>query len=419
MATNGLDDTISKLDAAFALVWVNREEKTLNFIRNKERPLAFARLDNGAFVWASEREMLEWIINRERGISFAKAKGEVALWDLPEYTHLTIPFTGRTMGTPKLKVLPKPTFPEYNWSGRWGIGTGTDADYEDWWNGRTSSTRTVHEAPARETQRYETMYQRRARECVEKICSSGNVGSWIEVEFLGHQHERSYSGFESSISLFKYRSWVKPNLEFIFHSFNHAGCLTKDWTDADIGKRLYGRVAGANPINEASYKCIRNEALGYTLGVESLTETRPPKIYSYYEEGAAIEEGKNIVPFQSKGQRRKQAKRGKKEQGRFKSELTDDGGPEDSIFSYADGQRVSYNQFHRDRADNQGRCACCAHQLPTAGISGVHLIQWYNEEDNTTERMLACSPECAREVIDLCAEMDAEYEDHKRSGESQ
>ena len=55
----GITKTAAKLNGAYALTWVNREDKTLNFLRNKERPLWTAgSVDGKTIFWASEMWML-------------------------------------------------------------------------------------------------------------------------------------------------------------------------------------------------------------------------------------------------------------------------------------------------------------------------------------------------------------------------
>lgn len=59
IATHGIKKAVTEhLDGAFTLVWYNSEERTLNFIRNAERPLWLAKV-NGNLVWASEKPMLD------------------------------------------------------------------------------------------------------------------------------------------------------------------------------------------------------------------------------------------------------------------------------------------------------------------------------------------------------------------------
>lgn len=55
----GVEDAASKIHGAMALTWWDKKDKTLNMLRNKERPLYYALVNDGhTLVWASE----PWII---------------------------------------------------------------------------------------------------------------------------------------------------------------------------------------------------------------------------------------------------------------------------------------------------------------------------------------------------------------------
>lgn len=65
----GLKETIDDLgkhSAAYALVWMNTQENTLNFLKNDKRPLHYARLgENGSTIyWSSEKEDLEYLLKK-------------------------------------------------------------------------------------------------------------------------------------------------------------------------------------------------------------------------------------------------------------------------------------------------------------------------------------------------------------------
>lgn len=68
IAEKGADSTIKDLDGAFALVWFDSKEGTLNFIRNEERPLYLLET-LGAWVISSEVKLAEWIISRNKSHS--------------------------------------------------------------------------------------------------------------------------------------------------------------------------------------------------------------------------------------------------------------------------------------------------------------------------------------------------------------
>lgn len=59
-----LEKAFQQIDAAFALVWYNVKERTLNLIRNDERPLCFAYTDNGGIMFASEIDMISMAAKR-------------------------------------------------------------------------------------------------------------------------------------------------------------------------------------------------------------------------------------------------------------------------------------------------------------------------------------------------------------------
>lgn len=63
LANNCVEDAIALLQGAFAIVWHDSKEDTLNIIRNTGRPLHFIPTDS-KIVFGSERGMLAWILSR-------------------------------------------------------------------------------------------------------------------------------------------------------------------------------------------------------------------------------------------------------------------------------------------------------------------------------------------------------------------
>jgi len=72
VATLGINETVSRMVGAWALAYTDTEQGTINFCRNDERPLWFARLRSvygqkkavNKWVYASERDLLKWIVGR-------------------------------------------------------------------------------------------------------------------------------------------------------------------------------------------------------------------------------------------------------------------------------------------------------------------------------------------------------------------
>ena len=100
MSIHGVSDTIRKLNGAFALVWYNTEEGTINFIRNSQRTLFFAYAkDNTTMYWASELWMLD------RAAQKARIKlGEIHAFRQMCHYKLEVP-TGGTWMQRKFKKM--------------------------------------------------------------------------------------------------------------------------------------------------------------------------------------------------------------------------------------------------------------------------------------------------------------------------
>lgn len=86
---NGIEETVGRLDGAFALSWINKEENTLNFIRNNQRPLCLVTSKSGDIIWASEDMMLKWVLDRNNArfdTSWDVKPGQHFKFDLTKYS---------------------------------------------------------------------------------------------------------------------------------------------------------------------------------------------------------------------------------------------------------------------------------------------------------------------------------------------
>ena len=114
----GVENVVPDVNGAYTLVWYHIQDNTINFLRNKERPLFYAfTADEKAVFWASEIWMLLGAMHR-RGI---KPK---EVLELPIDTHfsLTIPLVGAVFDKPKTQqVVQKEVFTQ----GTAACGKGT------------------------------------------------------------------------------------------------------------------------------------------------------------------------------------------------------------------------------------------------------------------------------------------------------
>ena len=72
IAEYGARDTFSALTGAWACVWYDSDEDTLNFLRNEDRPLWWCKTEDGKKIyWASEWQMLDLVLTRN-GVKIMK-----------------------------------------------------------------------------------------------------------------------------------------------------------------------------------------------------------------------------------------------------------------------------------------------------------------------------------------------------------
>lgn len=108
MDKNGVKHTMDTADGAYALVWWNKKEQTVNFVRNKDRPLFLAYTkDKKVMFLASEGWMIEG----------AAERNNVELFDFPMLVAtdnvVTIPLAKGTgvMGKPRIFHYERPVPP--------------------------------------------------------------------------------------------------------------------------------------------------------------------------------------------------------------------------------------------------------------------------------------------------------------------
>lgn len=120
--TKGVDETIKKINGSFALVWYDSKEDTLNFIKNKERPLYIAMsTDNSQLIWASE----DWMIERAAKQSRLYHTDPISIKDYYLYSiklpSTTGPVHNRKFGRfsiTKKEEYKTPVYNNYNYRGR-------------------------------------------------------------------------------------------------------------------------------------------------------------------------------------------------------------------------------------------------------------------------------------------------------------
>jgi predicted glutamine amidotransferase len=80
----GIDETIKLLSGAWALIWFDRRDHTLNMLNNGKRPLHYCyNKDRTVLAWASEATMLEYVLARHNKAIEKDEKGENVIFSPP------------------------------------------------------------------------------------------------------------------------------------------------------------------------------------------------------------------------------------------------------------------------------------------------------------------------------------------------
>jgi len=110
----GLRDAIDIVGGAWALTWWNKVENTINFLRNKERPLfATKTVDGKVMFWASEKWMLSVACSRE-----SIAIGEI--FEIAENMHHSIRVNNDgTMGKTVVSPMAAKELVQHHMNGPW------------------------------------------------------------------------------------------------------------------------------------------------------------------------------------------------------------------------------------------------------------------------------------------------------------
>ena len=110
----GAENTLKEIQGAFALVWHDALNNTLNFCRNSERPLALIEHGSG-WIICSEEDMGNWIAKRNNIIVLGSK-------NIPTNTIFSFNLTTMTMTEKPIEVFKKKV------SYYQGIGYGSDWD---------------------------------------------------------------------------------------------------------------------------------------------------------------------------------------------------------------------------------------------------------------------------------------------------
>lgn len=424
---NGLDETIKKTNGAYALVWYNREEGTLNFLRNDERPLAIGKLSNGCWVWASEMGMLQWLVKRHKTLRWNTYKENGIeynqVFQLEPMTHMKFEIAdkSRQLPVPRLSKKTAPVFPSRYSSAHYGWPVD---DYDS----NKRDTRRNQSTTITPYNSSSTEYGKKVEAVLNKFLKGAVQGNLIQVEYMGKAEEASRTGYIAKLELFKYQS--KNGMTVVFHQYQFPNSLCNEWTEADIGKKVYGSISGVCEINSATYACIKNEHLNASLTISGITEATPNRYYPYCEGGSVVatqekqegENTQNVLPFRAPQQTTTESttKLGSTES---KGQLilpSDIGEPvlkaPTTTQEFMD-QKVFLGNGFMTQAEyieamtlNAARCSECACKLADLPASRIYVYNHFDRDTAQTHTYLHCGRRCLSANKHECDMIDEDYE---------
>lgn len=376
LSRNGLDESLKVINGAFALVWYDRSDNTLNFIRNDERPMCIAKLTNGCYVWASESGMLRWLVGRHKSIKFDTEKREGVdvqlIFNLEKGRHLKVPFKDKARFHEKPIVTEKtlPTFPTFSTS-----------VYRDSWGG-------YYAGGGNHTR---TEYQLKQDKLAEKwISQSADSDSYLEIMFLGRKTVLSPSGINQPMCLFEFVN--SKNEKLTFHS--HTG---SELSTNDVGTLMYAKIGSLGAPNSFTPAAVICPITGLSMSVYSVSKFKPrnSSVFSYWTETmlAAKEEAEK--------KRQQAPSQEGKEDGKKDTNVT----PIDTYVPFANmkwkntGIRELFEQ-------NKYTCANCGNPITKIRLASIYILQHYDIFEATHNDYTCCSEKCFTSLSDFFAEVD-------------
>lgn len=432
----GLDDTISKADGAYALVWYDRKDNSLNFLRNDERPLAIARLSNGYWIWASEIGMLRWLVKRHKQLSFESTEEEKdgakikydTIFSLEKGVHMKIAFKDKTRqynGEPEFIKKELPTFPyETVYSGNYSGGRGRNSWQDSRGNTTTSSTVTSSTTAT---------FQHTCQARLDKFIVGGKMSDTVlEVEFQKIVKETTRTGFEATIALFHFLNAAGQKV--ICHAFVHNGvAFLKDWDESKKGTKVYGTICTVTDITMATYECTKNpEPLDMSVSLNMLRLDKPSRYFEYgtspapgskvdLDKKGGADAGKNVLPFReartlrlsheaTKAEAAKKAGSGESEGS---SKVEGDDSFMGCVIVLANAE-VTQRKYLAIIDENGPMCSNCGVSISSMSTSRLWRTIWYDRDTGGYQNYLSCSKKCYSLTETVMRQLDEDYE--KRFG---
>lgn len=425
----GLDDTISKADGAYALVWYDRKDNSLNFIRNDERPMAIAKLSNGYWVWASEIGMLRWLVKRHKQLTF-DSRTEVqeggasikydTIFNLEKGVHMKVAYKDHTRQYDGEPEFTKKVLPSFSYETTVYAGNHYGGGRRGWQDSRGNTTTTTITP---------TRFATTCQEQLDKFMVGGKMSDTVlEVEFQKIIREKTRTGFEATIALFNFNN--KDGQVVKCHAFVHNGvAFLKDWEgdDSKKGTKLYGTICTVTASDMSTYECTRNgDPLNFSLSLNMMRLDAPSRYFAFGEtpgpKTGGDDAGKNVIPFRERVRTLRSAHEEATAEAAKKAGSSEDasqveGVDRDSFMNrkivLANGE-TSQKKYLEIFAENGPMCSNCGNNISSMATSRLWRTIWYDRDMGVYQNYLSCSKKCYGLTEMVMSQLDEDYE--KRFG---
>ena len=212
ISTIGAKETLEKLNGAFALVWYDASDCTLNFARNNDRTLWIASNSNDDILaWASEQHMLLCALERRN-----TTRASYTVESLPTLEH--VKYSLKVTNKEKSLIT---KFKEYTYSYfGYNYEGGSNLDYglDDYYSAKKACNKPMSTkkpfTPASEKETLEFV--------ITKITRQYNSPSRGVLEGHTRETNKAVKAFNVNIDLFEEDDWCKGMLDYKQNSHNYA-----------------------------------------------------------------------------------------------------------------------------------------------------------------------------------------------------
>lgn len=289
---DNVEAALQEVNGAFALIWFDMENQTLNFVRNSQRPLYWLET-NDCYMWASEKNFLDWMVSRHNLTNAKIAQLAEGVLCTIKFHKNNVELTNKKISFTKPHVAgPSTMGPSLPWESDMcgnpmdmqaanGYCLSEDGEWEEYFASRNSTESNITElnALSRALQKQEaakqarTQYEEASARIVqgarahEKKLEETKQMRTEETRWAAERHcQVTITGWNSDHGNFK------DSNRYRVKCFNYTYINGKDGTG---GYYLYGILAG---VTQYLVRCAVSEEIPELMLVDLTTNKKDASV---------------------------------------------------------------------------------------------------------------------------------------------